>query len=427
MRSSIAVVLVVLSVFAGARVRAGEAENQLLLSQAIDEALKNNPGIHVLQNKLQSARARGNQATYLEDPELNLEAWGMPLNQPVNLRKANPIILGLRQKVPFFGKRALKSEIAESEVRMAEQDLRAKQVEIIANVKNAYADYFMAEKSIEIAEGHLELIRQVSLTAENLYKVGKAPQQDVIKALLEQTDLLNRLNMAERELETTKARLNTLLGRHPGAQIGSPADLSLARLSITADDLERLALEQKPEVRGLQQNLKRSDTVIELARRNQKYPDFMLGLQYWVAPDQKQKHMYNPMVSLTIPFSPWTKGKHDLEVEEALAERQAAKSQLDAMKNTALLAVREMFVRARAAEKSVAFYQEGLLPQAQQSFEATVAAYQTGQVNFATMLEAQRTNRETRLGYYKALVEHEQSVVDIEKAVGATLPREVKN
>jgi outer membrane protein TolC len=137
--------------------------------------------------------------------------------------------------------------------------------------------------------------------------------------------------------------------------------------------------------------------------------------------------MYNPMVSLTIPFSPWTKGKHDLEVEEALAERQAAKSQLDAMKNTALLAVREMFVRARAAEKSVAFYQEGLLPQAQQSFEATVAAYQTGQVNFATMLEAQRTNRETRLGYYKALVEHEQSVVDIEKAVGATLPREVKN
>ncbi len=155
MRSSIAVVLVVLSVFAGARVRAGEAENQLLLSQAIDEALKNNPEIHVLQNKLQSARARGNQATYLEDPELNLEAWGMPLNQPVNLRKANPIILGLRQKVPFFGKRALKSEIAESEVRMAEQDLRAKQVEIIANVKNAYADYFMAEKSIEIAKGHL--------------------------------------------------------------------------------------------------------------------------------------------------------------------------------------------------------------------------------------------------------------------------------
>jgi len=427
MKLLIAVIVVAAGVFAAASARAGEAENELRLSLAIDEALKNNPEIQVLRNKLQSARARGNQSTYLEDPELNLEAWGIPLNQPASIRSANPIVVGLRQKVPFFGKRALKSEIAGSEVRMAEEELRAKQVEVVAKVKNAYADYFLAGKSIEIAKGHLELIRQVSLTAENLYKVGKAPQQDVIKALLEQTDLLNRLNMAERELETTKARLNTLLNRHPGAQLGPPAELSLVRLLLSFDDLERLAIENNPELQGMEQNVRRSEKVIELAQRNQKYPDFMLGLQYWVAPDQKQKHMYTPMVSLTIPFSPWTKGKHDYEVEEAMAERQATKSQHEAMKNAALLAVREMFTRARAAEKSVSFYQDGLLPQAQQAFEATVAAYQTGQVNFVTMLDAQRTIREARLGYYKALVEHEQSIVDIEKAVGVTLPRPVKN
>ena len=427
MKLLIAVIVVAAGVFAAASARAGEAENELRLSLAIDEALKNNPEIQVLRNKLQSARARGNQSTYLEDPELNLEAWGIPLNQPASIRSANPIVLGLRQKVPFFGKRALKSEIAGSEVRMAEEELRAKQVEVVAKVKNAYADYFLAGKSIEIAKGHLELIRQVSLTAENLYKVGKAPQQDVIKALLEQTDLLNRLNMAERELETTKARLNTLLNRHPGAQLGPPAELSLVPLLLSFDDLERLAVENNPELQGMEQNVRRSEKVIELAQRNQKYPDFMLGLQYWVAPDQKQKHMYTPMVSLTIPFSPWTKGKHDYEVEEAMAERQATKSQHEAMKNAALLAVREMFTRARAAEKSVSFYQDGLLPQAQQAFEATVAAYQTGQVNFVTMLDAQRTIREARLGYYKALVEHEQSIVDIEKAVGVTLPRPVKN
>jgi len=427
MKLLIAVVIVAAGVFAGASARAGDAENELRLSQAIEEALKNNPEIHVLQNKLQSSRARGNQSTYLDDPELNLEAWGIPLNQPASIRSSNPIVFGLRQKVPFFGKRSLKSEIAGSEVRMAQEDLRAKQVEVVAKVKNAYTDYFLAEKSIEIAKGHLELIRQVSLTAENLYKVGKAPQQDVIKALLEQTDLLNRLNMAERELETSKARLNTLLNRHPGAQLAPPSELSLVPLLLSFNDLERLAVQKNPELLGMEQNVRRSEKVIELAQRNQKYPDFMLGLQYWVAPDQKQKHMYTPMVSLTIPFSPWTKGKHDYEVEEALAERQATKSQHEAMKNGALLAVREMFTRARAAEKSISFYQDGLLPQAQQSFEATVAAYQTGQVNFVTMLDAQRTIREARLGYYKALVEHEQSIVDIEKAVGVTLPRQVKN
>jgi cobalt-zinc-cadmium efflux system outer membrane protein len=427
MRRFLKTLVVAVSILTGTSARAADAENELPLSQAIDEALRNNREIQTLQSRLESTRARGGQAGYLEDPEINIEAWGIPLNQPASIRSSNPIVLGLRQKVPFFGKRALKSEIAGSEVRMAEEELRSKQIDVVAKVKTAYGDYFLAQRSIEIAKAHMDITRQVSATAENLYKVGKAPQQDVIKALLEQTDLLNRINMAERELATAQARLNALLNRYPGAQIGPAATITLAPLSLSFEDLERLALDHKPELRGLEQSLRRSDSAIELARRNQKYPDFMLGLEYWVAPDQKQKHMYTPMVSLTIPFSPWTKGKHDYEVEEALADRRAAKTQVEAAKISALLATREMFIKARAAEKSVSFYQDGLLPQAQQSFEAAVAAYQTGQVNFATMLEAQRTIREARLGYYKVLVEYEQSVVDIEKSVGMTLPRQVKD
>jgi outer membrane protein TolC len=73
------------------------------------------------------------------------------------------------------------------------------------------------------------------------------------------------------------------------------------------------------------------------------------------------------------------------------------------------------------------FYKDGLLPQAEQSFGAAVSGYQTGQVNFMTLLEAQRTIRDTRLGYYRALVEFEQSVVDLEKAAGTTLPRRNNN
>jgi outer membrane protein, heavy metal efflux system len=421
------VVLVILSVFAGAIVCAGEAENKLLLSQAVEEALKNNPEIHASKSKLQSVRARAGQSTYLEDPEVNLEAWAVPLNQPTRIRSANPIVLGLRQKVPFFGKRGLKGEIAQSEVRMAEEELRAKEVEVIAKVKNAYAEYFLASKNVEISQGHLELIRQMSLSAENLYKVGKAPQQDIIKALLEQTDLLNKLNSAERDLGTVKARLNTLLGRHPVTTLALAEEPKLVSMFVKAEEMEKRALEWKPELRGSEQDVRKSEKAIELARRNQKYPDFMLGLQYWVAPDQRPKHMYTPMVSLTIPFSPWTKGKHDYEVEEALAEHQAARSQHDAMKNAALFEVRELFLKARAAEKSVTFYKDGLLPQAEQSFGAAVSGYQTGQVNFMTLLEAQRTIRDVRLGFYRALVEHEQSVVDLEKAAGTTLPRRNNN
>ena len=57
--------------------------------------------------------------------------------------------------------------------------------------------------------------------------------------------------------------------------------------------------------------------------------------------------MYTPMVTLSIPFSPWTKGKYDHQIEEALAENQAAKSKHDAMKNMAVFEVRDMARKSR--------------------------------------------------------------------------------
>ncbi len=393
-------------------------EHGLSLSEAIAEALINNPEIQAAKNKVESARARSKQATYLEDPELNFEAWGVPLNQPLKYRSANPLIVGVRQKLPFFGKLRLKGEMGLQDERMAEEELRAKEQEILAKVKTAYADHFMTAKSLEIYKELLELVRHTGATAEGLYQVGRAPQQDVIKALLERTDLLNKLTWAERDLLVSQAKLNTLLSRRPEAPVGAPRELDVRSIPTQFAQLENLTMEQRPELRALESSISRSETAVQLAQRNRKYPDFMVGLQYWVAPDQSPRHMYAPMLTLTIPFSPWTKGKHDYEIEEALAERRVAKANLAAMKNMALFEVREASAKLDAALKSVSIYRDGLLPQTEQSFQAAVAAYQTGGVNFMTLLDAQRTIRDVRMGYYKALVDYEQSRADLERAVG---------
>src|SRR5215471_19772955 len=391
------------------------------LSQLITSALENNPEIQAARKKVESARAKAGQAGYLEDPEFNLEAWGVPLNRPLSYRSANPIVIGLRQKLPFFGKRGLQTDMAGQEVKMAEEELRAKEIDITAKIRTAYADVFIAAQTVTINNELLRLMRELTTTAENLYRVGKAPQQDVFKALLEQTDLINKLTSAGRDLVTAQAKLNTLLSRSITTPIGPPEEPSLMPSTPQFADLEKLVIQQRPELRALEANISKSDKAIELAERNRKYPDFMVGIAYWVAPDQDPKHMYTPMVSLTIPFSPWTRGRHDYEVEEAFAEKQMAQSNLAAMKNMALLEVRENSAKAEAASKSVSIYRDGLLPQAEQAFQSAVAAYHTGTVNFATLLDAQRTIRDVRLGYYKAIVEYEQSIADLERAVGKKL------
>ena len=87
----------------------------------------------------------------------------------------------------------------------------------------------------------------------------------------------------------------------------------------------------------------------------------------------------------------------------------------------ALLEVRENLAKVDAAGKSVSIYRDGLLPQAEQAFQSALAGYRTGTVNFMTLLDAQRTIRDVRMGYYKAVVEYEQGVADLERAVGRKL------
>ena len=222
------------------------------LSEIVETALKNNPEIHAAQRRVEAARARAGHATYLEDPEVNIEAWGVPLNQPLRYRSANPLVFGVRQKLPFFGKLGLKGDMAGEDVRIAEEELRAKEQEVVAKVKAAYADYFMAGKSVEIHRELLELIRHTSASAEGLYQVGRAPQQDIIKAMLERTELLNKLTWAEKDLSTAQARLNMLLSRPPDSFLIPPKEPAETPIKLQFPELEKLAIAQRPELRGLE-------------------------------------------------------------------------------------------------------------------------------------------------------------------------------
>ena len=77
----------------------------------------------------------------------------MPLNQPVKFRSANPIVLGLRQKFPFFGKLGLKGDIAAEEVNMATEEFRAKEVEVVAKVKSALRAIEGGVGSVHVIDG----------------------------------------------------------------------------------------------------------------------------------------------------------------------------------------------------------------------------------------------------------------------------------
>lgn len=399
-----------------------DAQALLDLSQAVTEALEKNPEIQLLRQRLQVASARAKQAPYLEDPEIAIQLGGVPVSQPTSLNRADTNSIGIRQKLPFFGKLGLKEKIALQEAKLVEQELRAKEREIISKVKMAYADLFMAQKSIEILREQTEILRSLIRATEARYQVGRVTQQDVFKALLEQSELMNQLIVAEEEKNTNEVRVNALMNRPPRTPIQVPTDLSVPDPTLSIAALEDLALANRPELKGAQEDIERTERMYELADRNRKFPDFMVGWDYWRMPTDMPKNRYAGMVNITIPFSPWTIGRRNYEIEETLAENRAAKASRDAIKNMTLRELGESQAKLQAARRSVTLFREGLLSQAELSFRAALSAYQAGRVEFAALLEAQRALREARMGYFKTLVSLMQNLADLERAVGKELP-----
>jgi outer membrane protein TolC len=393
----------------------------LTLAAAVKHALDRNPEVQQLQHRLRATEAKAKQAPYLEDPQIALQLGGVPLSNPTSFNQADTNSIGIRQMIPFVGKLGLKEKIAQREVNIVEQDLRAKEREIIAMVKMAYADLFMAERSIEILREQLEILRVVIGATEARYRVGQVAQQDVFKAQLEQSQVLNQLIVAEEEITVATVKLNTAMYRPPRTPVQIPADLTLPDGTLTVSALDDLALANRPELQGAEREIERAEIMYELADRNRKYPDFMLGWDYMRMPAEMKKDRYGAMVNITIPFSPWTAGRRNYEVEESLAEIRAAKSNREAMRNMTFKQVGEAQAKAQAAKRSLQLYREGLLSQAELSFRSALSAYQTGRVEFVNLLEAQRALREARMGYYKATAGFMQNLADLERAVGRDL------
>jgi outer membrane protein TolC len=398
-----------------------EAYGQLKLSEAVTEALEKHPEIQLLRQRLQVVSARTKQAPYLEDPEIAFQLGGVPLSNPTSFNQSDFNSIGIRQKLPFFGKLGLKEQIAQQELRVTEQDLRAKEREIISMVKMAYADLFMAQKAIEILREQLEIMRTIIRATEARYQVGRVTQQDVFKALLEQSEIMNQLINVEAESNAAQARLNSAMYRPPRSAVQLPADLAVPSVDLSLSGLDELALTNRPQLKGAEEEIGRSERMYQLAERNRKFPDFMVGWDYWRMPTEMQKDRYGAMINITIPFSPWTIGRRNYEVEESLAEVRAAKANRDAVRNLTLREVGESQAKVEAARRSIQIYSEGLLTQAELSFRAAMAAYQTGRVEFVTLLEAQRALRDARMGYYKATVGFIQNLADLERVVGKDL------
>jgi cobalt-zinc-cadmium efflux system outer membrane protein len=393
-----------------------EREPPLPIESVVAEALKQNPEIEAARQRWQAAKQRAPQAAALDDPEAKIEFWNTPEN--LDVTRSGNTIFGLSQRFPYPGKLGLKERVAMQEAEMALSLLQAKEREVAAEVKTAYYELFFTHKAIEVHHQQIEILKDFFAISNARFRAGKGAQVDVLKASVELSKLFNQLPVLEQQRESAKAKLNVILNRAPQSPLAEPLEPTGPRARRTLEDLQQVAIQNRPELRALDIEIAKSQTAVALAQK-QYYPDFNVMVSRFQ--NFGARDGFGGMVTMSLPFSFWTKPKYDAGVREATANQDSAKASYQALKNQVLFEAKDLLVKTDAAEQLITLYKTTIIPQAHQTLDSARVNYQTGKVEFLTLLDAERALRDFQLEYYRTLTAFEQRMADLERAVGTDL------
>jgi len=392
---------------------------RLVLQELTQEVLARNPELIAARKQWETATNRIAQARSLDDPILSVQLWNVP--QPFKATQADNTIFGLSQNLPFPGKLALKGDVATRSAEMTEQMLRAKERELVVRLKQAYYDLFLAQKAVQIHHEQVELLRQFVAIANAKFRGGMGSQADVLKAQVELSLLFQHLPVLEQRRKTTEAMLNTLLDRNPASPLGLAEEPAHLPFTHPADDLHSLALNERPEIKAAELDVQRSEQSRALAQR-QYYPDFNVAFQRFQ--NYQANDGFGAYVAMTIPFAFWTKPKYDAGVQEAEAAVSVAQAQQHAVENMTRFQINDLLAKLRATDQVATLYRTTILPQAEQSLEAARVGYRAGKGGFLDLIDTQRAWRGFQLEYFKALVDRQYRLAELEQVVGITLDRQ---
>ncbi|HEY5898670.1 MAG TPA: TolC family protein [Burkholderiales bacterium] len=402
--------------------RAGDAQvRDAQLEALLKEASERNPDIQSARREVQAARHRVEPAAALEDPMLEAGVLNLPVQSLSFSREDMTMkMIGVTQRLPYPGKRALRRGVAEKDAEVADNNLRELVNKVRREVKVAYFDLALVEESQRLAQKNLKVLEQFSSIAESRYGVGQSSQADVLKAATQRARMQEELLKLGRERPMLEAELSRALGRDGSAGV-TPAPLKLQEVSFDLQQLRDAARANRPQLLAQQGLIDRNLKALEVARKDY-YPDFDVRFSYGQRDNfeaMKREDMISFTVAINLPI--WRGSKREPRVAEAEAMREQAATMYQARLNETDAMLRQQVATAEQSLKAARLYETAILPQARLAADASLSAYRVGRVDFFSLLDSQMTVFNAETGYAASLASRNKALAEIELLTGQEL------
>ena len=388
-----------------------------LLQSYINEALENNSDLRTAQLSLEQSEAMLKQARLSSLPAFSLAPSGtVSKAQNASATYTYELPLTMSWELNFGGKRHHQKEMAMAELEKDSAQLKYAQIQLVAEVANAYYTLVMLDRQYAITQEGIRVQEENLRVLRALKEVGQQNEAAVNQAEASYQGVLATLPMLEAQIRKAESALCLLLNRQPDVIARSAWEKVEGIVMDTEHAVPLEGLASRPDVLAAECQLRASFSNVGVAR-SEFYPTLSIsGSAGWTnngVTINPYQMLLNAISSLVQPL--FAQGR--LKANLSVAQSQQEQAQI-AFEKALLMAGGE--VRDALADCQACSTREEArsrqVEAAHQAYENSRLTMQYANTSYLEVLIAQSAWLEAQLQQTADWLEKQQSRINLFKA-----------
>jgi len=396
------------------------------LRSLVEETLERNPGLRAAEAEARAAVWRAERTGGLPEMTAMVTAF---LETPETRVGPQRLMASVGQSLPWAGKRALAEQVELHAADVLAATVEAGRLSLVTEVRRLFHELAFVARFSEITELFRHHMLRHEEIARSRYTTGRGGSQGVLKLQAEITRVERRLLQIENRRVSLMARLSELRDRSPVDAPTRAQQPEVSAVTLDATMLLERAMAMRPELRGADFRIARSETQAELAQKRFK-PDFRVGVTYTMVDDRRDqpgrlqpppdngKDIFGLQGGISIPL--WRKQRH-AGLEEALERRSAAESVRGALMAQIRSRLGDLVEEVDLTWQEIRLLEDLLLVQAEEALESAQAAYVAGTLNALELFDAEHVLFEAETAVARAKADYLIALAELEGVVGESI------
>ncbi len=393
------------------------AQKVLTWQQAEEEFEKSNPTLRAAQIGIDESRAEEVTAFLRPNPDLTagIDQINPFAKNPVD--KYSPFSEAFPSASVSYlherrHKRELRLESAQKGTAVAQSQLEDQKRNLIFNLRTAFIQMLQAKAVLDLAKENLAYFdRELAISRER-YNAGDIARVDLDRLELQRVQYESDLQTADVNLRTAKIQLLQLLNdRTPIDQFDASGPFDFSEPALVQDDLRRIAMEERPDLKAAVQSVDKAQTDYKLAVANGS-TDPTFGMDFARNPPIPVYVGVNVNIPLRIfDRNQGEKERTRLDIGRNERLRDAAQAQVFSDVDSAYVTLLNTVTLLRP-------YKTKYLATAARVRDTIAFSYQHGQAALVDYLDAQRDYRSVQVSYLNLVGSYLSAASQLNLAVG---------